>query len=66
MDPSTDRLIWIVPEPFFFAMIGRMVIYILVPLGLTTLGSGLVLTNEKKKYIKKITSNSNRGKHENS
>jgi len=43
MDPATDRLIWIVPEPFFFAMIGRMVIYILVPLGLTTLGSGLVL-----------------------
>lgn len=50
MDPSTDRLIWIVPEPFFFAMIGRMVIYILVPLALTTLGTGLVLINEKKKY----------------
>lgn len=49
MDPSTDRLIWIVPEPFFFAMIGRMVIYILMPLGLTTLGMGLVL---KKKNIK--------------
>lgn len=48
MDPSTDRLIWIVPEPFFFAMIGRMVIYILVPLGLITLGTGLVL---KKKNI---------------
>jgi uncharacterized membrane protein len=52
MDPSTDRLIWIVPEPFFFAMIGRMVIYILVPLGFTSLGTGLVLINEKKKYIK--------------
>lgn len=52
MDPSTDRLIWIVPEPFFFAMISRMVIYILVPLGLTTLGSGLVLINEKKKCVK--------------
>ncbi|MDO9492279.1 TIGR01906 family membrane protein [Acetobacterium sp.] len=63
MNPSTDRLIWIVPEPFFFAMIGRMVIYILMPLGLTTLGSGLVLFNEKKR-IKKC--NSNRGKHENS
>jgi len=48
MDPSTDRLIWIVPEPFFFAMIGRMVIYILVPLGLTTLGSGLVLLKNAK------------------
>lgn len=48
MDPSTDRLIWIVPEPFFFAMIGRMVIYILVPLGLTTLGSGLVLLKKTK------------------
>lgn len=52
MDPSTDRLIWIVPEPFFFNMIGRMVIYILVPLGLTTLGTGLVLINEQK--IQKI------------
>jgi uncharacterized membrane protein len=48
MDPSTDRLIWIVPEPFFFAMIGRMVIYILMPLGLITLGTGLVL--KKKTY----------------
>jgi len=48
MDPSTDRLIWIVPEPFFFAMISRMVIYILVPLGLTTLGSGLVLLKTRK------------------
>jgi len=48
MDPSTDRLIWIVPEPFFFAMIGRMVIYILVPLGLTTLGLGLVLLKNAK------------------
>ena len=48
MDPSTDRLIWIVPEPFFFAMIGRMVIYILVPLGLTTLGTGLVLLKTRK------------------
>lgn len=48
MDPATDRLIWIVPEPFFFAMIGRMVIYILVPLGLITLGTGLVL--KKKTY----------------
>lgn len=68
MDPSTDRLIWIVPEPFFFAMIGRMVIYVLAPLTLTTLGSGLVLINEKKKYklSNNIMSNSNRGKHENS
>lgn len=49
MDPSTDRLIWIVPEPFFFAMISRMVIYILVPLGLTTLASGLVLFKNKEK-----------------
>ncbi|WP_041668612.1 TIGR01906 family membrane protein [Acetobacterium woodii] len=47
MDPSTDRLIWIVPEPFFFAMISRMVMYTLIPLGLTTLGMGLVLFNKK-------------------
>ncbi len=47
MDPSTDRLIWIVPEPFFFAMISRMVMYTLVPLGLTTLGMGLVFFNKK-------------------
>lgn len=50
MDPSTDRLIWIVPEPFFFAMIGRMVIYILVPLGLTTLGTGLMLFKKIRKF----------------
>lgn len=49
MDPSIDRLIWIVPEPFFFAMISRMVIYTLVPLGLTTLASGLVLFKNKEK-----------------
>lgn len=47
MDPSTDRLIWIVPEPFFFSMIGRMVVYIMVPLGLTALGSGLVLFKKR-------------------
>jgi integral membrane protein (TIGR01906 family) len=55
MDPSTDRLIWIVPEPFFFAMISRMVIYILVPLGLTTLASGLVLFKNKEKKKMHIT-----------
>ncbi|AWW26026.1 TIGR01906 family membrane protein [Acetobacterium sp. KB-1] len=48
MDPSTDRLIWIVPEPFFFTMIGRMVAYILVPLGLTTLTTGLVLFKQTR------------------
>nr|WP_320026112.1 TIGR01906 family membrane protein [uncultured Acetobacterium sp.] len=50
MDPSTDRLIWIVPEPFFFAMISRMVVYIMVPLGLTTLGSGFVLLKRREKF----------------
>ncbi len=49
MDPATDRIIWIVPEPFFFNLISRMVIYTLVPLGVTTAMTGTVLYWKRKK-----------------
>lgn len=47
MDPATDRLISIVPEPFFFALITRMVLYILIPLGLITTVTAVVLPKTK-------------------
>lgn len=51
MDPSTDRLIWIVPEPFFFNLIGRMVLYILFPLGLTGMVTGIVLYRKRRQEV---------------
>ena len=56
MNPKTDRLIWIVPGPFFFNLIIRMVLYAILPLALTGIGTGMLF---KKKEIK------NRGNNEN-
>jgi integral membrane protein (TIGR01906 family) len=47
MDPATDRLISIVPEPFFFALITRMVLYTMIPLGFTTIITAMVLPKTK-------------------
>ncbi|KNZ40534.1 TIGR01906 family membrane protein [Acetobacterium bakii] len=49
MNPKTDRLIWIVPGPFFFNLIIRMVLYALLPLAFTGIGTGLILLKKRMK-----------------
>lgn len=51
MNPDTDLLIWIVPGPFFFNLIERMVLYALIPLGITMIGSGAILLKKRKLKI---------------
>lgn len=48
MDPKTDVLIWIVPTPFFFNLIIRILAYTMIPLLITGLTSGLVLKFKTK------------------
>jgi integral membrane protein (TIGR01906 family) len=48
MDPETDRIIWIVPEPFFVSLIARMTLYTLIPLFITTAASALLLYRKNK------------------
>lgn len=48
MNPNTDLLIWIVPGPFFFNLIARMVLYAVIPLGITAIGTGIILLKKKK------------------
>lgn len=54
MNPKTDLLIWIVPGPFFFNLITRMVLYAVVSLIITSIGTGIV-------FYKNRNSNINRG-----
>lgn len=65
MDPATDRLISIVPEPFFYRLIGRMVFYTLFPLALTSIVTGIFLY-WKRRTENRIINSKHRGKHENS
>lgn len=51
MDPKTDLLIWIVPGPFFFNLIERMVLYAVIPLGITGIGTGILLLKKRKLKI---------------
>lgn len=48
MDPNTDLLIWIVPGPFFFNLIARMVLYAVIPLALTGIGTGILLFKKNR------------------
>ena len=48
MDPDTDLIISIVPEPFFISLITRIVVYTLVPLGFTTAVAGTFLYRKNK------------------
>ncbi len=48
MNPKTDLLILIVPEPFFYQLIHRMVFYTITPLILSGVGTGIVLFKKKK------------------
>ncbi len=49
LDPAKDRLINIVPEAFFVALIGRIIAYVAAFMGLMTLGSGLYLYADKRR-----------------
>lgn len=51
MNPETDLLIWIVPGPFFFNLIERMVLYAVIPLALTGIGTGILLFKKRKLKI---------------
>jgi len=48
MNPDTDLLIWIVPGPFFFNLIARMVLYAAIPQGITAIVTGIILLKKRK------------------
>lgn len=51
MNPDTDLLIWIVPGPFFYNLIAQMVLYAVIPLAITGIGTGIILLRNKKLNI---------------
>lgn len=51
MNPKTDLLIWIVPGPFFFNLITRMVMYAVASLSITSIGTGIVLYKNRNSNI---------------
>ncbi|MGL4606511.1 MAG: TIGR01906 family membrane protein [Eubacteriaceae bacterium] len=54
MNPDTDLLIWIVPEPFFLSLINRIIIYTIVPLLLVCLSTGIYLKGKTNILRKKL------------
>lgn len=48
LDPAKDRLINIVPEAFFVALINQIIVYITAFIGLTTIASGTYLYKDKR------------------
>lgn len=50
LDPSIDLLINIVPEPFFMALINRIIIYIVSFFGATIMGTGICLYRKRGEY----------------